>query len=309
MLRRGALQFPTVPQMVARTLHQRSFPHSAVGLRLAVVVAFAYSSQLLCESSELRVTLSSELRAGTKILATVEATGDVLVESELAAASFVSRGEGIRKVDLGGGRLAEIGFHRIRFSMGTNSQETLLPILSSETSVRSPPSVGLVPTEQAALNRFYSALKNRGVDYASKWPMRRVVIQNSIKITTAGTLVLICATEPSRVSCIAAATTTGDLLFEGALDYLSFALDQMAIEELLNKQERETIRQIIISLKASKVVLDVTLGPDVAQKVVAGLDVLTLPLDQASGLSLIIGMQRDSAGKAVKLLHVLRKAK
>ena len=101
--------------------------------------------------------------------------------------------------------------------------------------------------------------------------------------------------------------TTADLALEVAFDYAGHAVGEMEKEGSLTKADAAMVRAVLLALKGAKIAVSVVLGEGIAERVVEGLDVLTLPLDDNGVVKLTFGLQKDTAGKAVKFLQVLQK--
>jgi len=240
-------------------------------------------------------------------VAIVRAPGDVTIESDIARSSFVAKGIGQREVDLGNGKAAEFGFHRVTVISGQARESLLIPVLSREAAVPLPEPALLADADELAIGKFYSALKSNGRAYLASWPARKALGENIVKIATAGTLMVLCVAEPSKISCIAAGAATGDVVFEGCFEFLNHAVGEMEMENRLSDSEAQTMRLILKGLKGAKIVLSVAMGNGVAERVVDGLEVVTLALDDSSPVRFVFGLQRDTAGKAVKLIEVVKK--
>src|SRR5436190_23177076 len=122
---------------------------------IALLAAFAH---LAC-AAPLTVTLKAEGKVGTKIIALVDASGDVGVESDISQSSFQAKGKGIREVDLGNGKIAELGIYRVRVFTGAESVSLLIPVLSAQESVPVPKPAPLSASERSALEKYFANLK------------------------------------------------------------------------------------------------------------------------------------------------------
>lgn len=241
------------------------------------------------------------------MVAMVDSPGDLTIESDIAQKTFVSKGKGLRKVDLGNGTVAALGFHRVKIMGVDGTASLLIPILFDTSPTPRPSAAGLTAAEQTLLSRYFDLLRKNKAAYLSSWPKRELVTKSIVKLTTTGTLGLLCAADPSKITCIPFAGSIGSLINDAMFDYLGHCTDQMEAE--LGKANAETIRQIFKGLKLAQIAVSVALGNGVAERVVEGLDVISLVLDDKSGVSFVFGLQKDSANKATKFIQILKKLK
>lgn len=277
--------------------------HTSIKL-IAILLAFAQS--VLGQS--LSVKLKSDVKKGDKVIGIIDAPGDVGIESDISQSSFLSKGAGKREVDLGNGKTADFGFHRVKVLFGPKTVSILIPVISDKDPVPVPTAPPLSEAESSAIKKYFDALKAKPGHYFDKWPKGKVAAENVVKISYVGTLGLFCAAEPSKLSCVPAAAGVADLGIELALGFAEFAAVEMLTEKTLTKNECDSIKALIVAIKASKSVVGVFTG-QVGEKIIEGAELLTIGLDASDNAKLIIGLQKDSAGKAVKLFYFVKKLK
>lgn len=279
---------------------------SAMPTFLCLICLFAFAP--VGFARPLDVHLLTVPKPGEKVIAQVDADGDVGIESDVAQATFVSKGTGPRQVDLGQGRTARFGFLRVHFVAGAEQATLVIPVLASAKTFE--PVVARGPldgAEQLLLTKFFAALKQHGAAYAHTWPVRQMVTENIVKISAAGTLAILCVAEPTKITCVPAAGAAGDLAAEAGLGFAGHAVDEMEKDGSLTKKEAASVRTVLTLVKAGKIALSVALASGTAERLVEGLDTVSLFLDDKSTLRLTIGLQKDSAGKALKLYQILEK--
>lgn len=260
-----------------------------------------------CSSFAITVQLVSEAKLGQAVMAMVDSPGDVTLESDIAQMSFVNKGKGLRKVDLGHGKIAGLGIHRVKVIGIDGTASLLIPILFDTAPAPKPSGAGLTAAEQSLMSRYFELLRNNKAMYLSTWPKREFATKSIVKLTTTGTLGLLCAADPSKVTCVPFAGSVGTLISDAMFDYLGHCTNQMEAE--IGKADADTIRQVFKGLKAAQITVNVGLGNGIAERVVEGLDVITLILDDKSDVSFVFGLQKDSAGKALKFIQILKKMK
>lgn len=271
-----------------------------------IAILLALTQSILGQALSLK--LKSDVKKGEKVVGIIEAPGDVGIESDIAQGSFLSKGMGKREVDLGNGKTADFGFHRVKVSSGSKSVSILIPIVSDANPVTVPASAPLSDGEKTAIKKYFETLKAKPGHYFDKWPKAKAAAENIVKISYVGTVGLLCAAEPSKLSCVPAAAGVADLGMELALGFAEFAAGEMLAEQKLSQQECDSIKAIITAIKASKAVVGVFTG-QAGEKILEGAELITIALDGSDTAKLVIGLQKDSAGKAVKLIYLVRKMK
>lgn len=259
-------------------------------------------------AANLSVKLQSDPKEGERVMAIVDAPGEVGIESEIAGQSFSVPGSGRREVDLGNGRKANFGFHRVKVTSGAETSLLLIPVLSSVRSIPVPPPAPLSRSERSAIEKYFAALKAKPGHYFDKWPKAKVAAENVVKASYVGTMGLFCAAEPSKISCLAAASGVADLAMELALGFGEFAAEEMKRESTLTSAEAAAVKSVISSLKAAKTLVELFSG-EIGEKVVAGAELIMIGLDPNDTAKLAIGLQKDSAGKGFKLYYFVKKMK
>jgi hypothetical protein len=117
-------------------------------------------------------------------------------------------------------------------------------------------------------------------------------------------LALLCVAAPP-LACVDAAAGALDTVVDLSIDYVDHTVDEMMNENLLTADEGAQMKAVIKAIKLTKAMSDVELG-DLTSHVLALAQVVAIQLDDPKA-KLMIGFGKDSAGKANKLIEVVKK--
>lgn len=251
-------------------------------------------------ANALTVTLSTDPVVGVELDAQIDATGDVVCENDITQQSTVFHGSGSRTVSLG--TIPSPGFYRLTFTDVDLAQTQVMIVTTFGTGT----GVVQVASVNSSLLDKYLALMTG--DNAKRWfgtfNKAKALSDNIVAISTTGTLALICVAAPPTAcydTFVGGVSTGVDL----AIAYLEHTIDEMITENLLTTEEGAQLKTVITTVKVTKAMSDVDLG-DLTSHVLALVQVVAIQLDDPNA-QLMIGLGKDTAGQANKLIEVLKK--
>lgn len=266
---------------------------------LSFIAVFSFPILLLSAPLTVRVLGSPAVQKVLQV--EINSPGEVAVENPLALQTQIIKGQGLRTTNLGS--VKEPGFYSFRFFTATESQTVLVPVLGTTGYVSKP--VERPRVQEEAILKFMRLHTNQTTMKAawSAWPLRDEMVANVVKVTAAGTLIIVCPFEV--VACGYAAETTLDLGLDLFIAFEVFHAGELAKKNLLTAAE---VAQIKTAFQNAKLVKSLFSAKDSWDVAFAAADYL-MDLVSNKDVKIGVGLMKDQASKTHTLILMVEKLK
>lgn len=248
----------------------------------------------------LTVEFPSPPVVGADFKVTLDSPFAVGCENDIAQQSMVFKGMGKRTVNLG--KIQGVGFYRLTFAEagGAGQQVVVVAALAAGAG-----EVLKSTASPSTLDKFMAQLtKANAQRWFGTWDKAKALSEKAAGIAATGTLVTACvAARP--LFCREAALTAGDVLADLLIAYTEHIVAEMVKEKLLTAAEGQEMQKVIKAGKLVKTMTGAALG-DLTERVLAVAEAIAIKLDDPT-VTLTVGLQKDAASKANKLILELRK--
>jgi hypothetical protein len=273
---------------------------------LAILLALGLGGRLIA----LDISFPNAPVVGQDFQAVVDSSGDVGCENGIKQQSVTFSGSGSRMVDLG--VVPNAGFFPLRF-VDSTTQESKICLVS--TFQVGPDNSGSGSASEAtasstALDKFFVQMhsKENLARWYANYDKADAFASNIAQMSTTGVLGVICVTG-QPVACGLMAGNGWDVITNLTLDFFSHCIQQMVdVDHTLTDAEGQELQHMIKTGLLLRDLADAAIGEERIDRLLPLVDALTLDLKDPHA-KLVIGLQKDTAGKAAALYTFIKRTK